>query len=82
MSGSSTDLSVEILDDAVEHIVEVFREGDKTTKLLSLCMMAHAVSHYPEGEIQDWAEDRLSSLMAELELSADDLELIRYFRAA
>ncbi|WP_272874754.1 hypothetical protein [Roseomonas marmotae] len=42
--------------------------------------MARTVKAYPAGELQDWAEDRLAALIGQLDLTADELELVRYFR--
>jgi hypothetical protein len=73
---------LEDLELAWEVTSDVFVEADCDTRLHALCLMACIVSKYPQGQLQDLAEDMLSTFIAEADVSADQLELIRYFRTS
>lgn len=70
------------LELAWEITSRVLREGGTETRMPALCLMACIVAKYPLGMLQDLAEDMLATFIAEAKASADEIELIRYFRAS
>jgi hypothetical protein len=60
----------------------VLREGGKDTRMPALCLMACIVAKYPLGLLRDLAEDMLATFIAEAQATADEIEVIRYFRAS
>jgi hypothetical protein len=72
---------VETLDKAWRATLRVFLEASPETRMPTLCMMASIASRYPAGRQQEAAQARLASVLQTLDLSADELSLIRYFQA-
>lgn len=70
------------LDLAWEITSRVLREGGEDTRMPALCLMACIVAKYPLGILQDLAEDMLSTFIAEAKATAEEIDLIRYFRAS
>ncbi|MBO1076224.1 hypothetical protein IAI58_09070 [Roseomonas marmotae] len=60
----------------------VIQEGDLHSRITALCMMAYVVSRYPEGPLQELAEDMLASYIAEARVTPEDVAVIRHFRMA
>jgi hypothetical protein len=48
----------------------------------ALCLMACIVAKYPFGVLQDLAEDMLATFISEAKATAEEIDLIRYFRAS
>ncbi|MDB5369090.1 MAG: hypothetical protein JWP20_648 [Roseomonas sp.] len=80
MYGSQHTPPLNDLKDALDITGRVIQEGDHHAKVTGLCMMAHIVSKYPPGLLQDLAEDMLSSFIFEAGVSSEDIVLIRHFR--
>lgn len=57
----------------------VFDEGDRTTKVCALCLMASISSIVPAGDMRDSCEEGLQECMATMELTPEDLATIRHF---
>lgn len=71
----------ETLDRAWRATLRVFLEASPETRMPALCMMASIASRYPAGPQQEAAEAKLTSVLQALDLSAEELSLIRYFQA-
>lgn len=65
---------------AMDVVGDVIAEGDENTRLWALRVMALVVARFPDGSLQDRAEDILSSFLAEAKLSEDDLASVREVR--
>lgn len=65
---------------ALDLVGDVIAEGDATTRLWALRVMALVVANFPAGALQDSAEDILSSFIAEVGPDQAQLESIRQVR--
>jgi hypothetical protein len=70
------------LDLAWEITSRVLHEGAEDTRMPALCLMACIVAKYPFGVLQDLAEDMLATFISEAKATAEEIDLIRYFRAS
>lgn len=76
----ASEVNSEDIEASFEIVGSVIAEGDRTTKVAGLHLMAYLVGEFPPGDLRDMAEDILCTFIGEAKVSAEELGGIRRMR--